>query len=143
MDYTIEAMTVDDFEEVTSMWRQTEGVGLSEADSRPNITIFLERNPGLSLVARNGNKEVVGAVLCGHDGRRGYLHHLAVAANYRRKGLGKSLVAKCLAELRRLGLQKCNIFIFENNAEGKAFWKRSGWGERGDLGVMQKLTENV
>lgn len=122
MDYEIEEMAIEDFEEVTALWRKTEGVGLSESDDKSNIAIFLERNPGLSFIARNANGEIVGAVLCGHDGRRGYLHHLAVAANHRRKGIGKFLVAKCLSELRKLGLPKCNIFIFENNAKGIAFW---------------------
>ncbi len=143
MDYKIESMTIDDFEGVTSLWRKTEGVGLSESDSQSNIAIFLERNPGLSFVARNANQEIVAAVLCGHDGRRGYLHHLAVAANCRRKGIGNCLVIRCLSELRKLRLLKCNIFIFANNADGKAFWERGGWGKRDDLGIMQKLIESV
>ncbi|TLN13669.1 N-acetyltransferase, partial [bacterium] len=71
-------MTIDDYDEIIELWKTTEGVGLSDADSRRGINLFLQRNPNLSVVARDEDK-LVGAVLCGHDGRRGYLHHLAVA----------------------------------------------------------------
>src|SRR2546421_4865159 len=100
-------MTIDDFDEVHRLWGKTEGVGLNESDSRPNVASYLERNSGMSFVARHGTK-LVGAVLCGHDGRRGYLHHLAVAKKHRRKGLGKKLVAACFAQLARSGILKCN-----------------------------------
>ena len=81
---------------------------------------------------------IIGAVLCGHDGRRGYLHHLAVATEHRRKGLGKSLVDRCLDKLRSLGIQKCNIFVYADNDDGKVFWQSSGWLDRHDLTVMQR-----
>ncbi|MCB0153428.1 MAG: GNAT family N-acetyltransferase, partial [Anaerolineae bacterium] len=81
---TIREMTPQDLAQVLVLWQQAEGVGLSEADSPDRLTRFLEHNPGLSFVAINGN-QLVGAVLGGHDGRRGYIHHLAVAANERRR----------------------------------------------------------
>src|SRR5690348_16409898 len=102
MDHKIEPMSVADFEDVTCLWREAEGVGLSESDDRSGIEMFLQRNPGLSLVARNETGEIIGAVLCGHDGRRGCLYHLAIARGHRRKGIGKSLVESCLARLRSL-----------------------------------------
>jgi ribosomal protein S18 acetylase RimI-like enzyme len=100
-------MTPDDLPEVIELWTRTEGVGLNESDSVPALTIFLARNPGLSCVVRDGAK-IVGAVLCGHDGRRGFLYHLAVAAEYRGRGLGTALVEQCLAGLAELSIQKCN-----------------------------------
>jgi ribosomal protein S18 acetylase RimI-like enzyme len=103
----------------------------------PTPASYLERNPGMSFVARHGT-EPVGAVLCGHDGRRGYLHHLAVAPPHRKHGLGRRLVAACLAELKRLRIRKCNIFLFADNAAGGRFWRRRGWVKRADLLVMQK-----
>ena len=130
-------MRIDDFEEVTTLWRASEGVGLSRADGKTGIKVFLERNPDLSLVARGGNGKIMGAVLCGHDGRRGFLYHLAVARDCRSQGIGRRLVKECLARLEALGLEKCNIFVYANNAEGKAFWQRQGWKERADLGVLQ------
>jgi N-acetylglutamate synthase len=138
MDYSIEAMTLKDFDEVTALWRRSEGVGLNEGDGRAGIAIYLERNPGLSLVARDGRQKIIGAVLCGHDGRRGCLYHLAIAAEHRRQGIGKSLVEACLSKLGALGIQKCNIFLYADNIAGRVFWERHGWVERLDLRLMQK-----
>ena len=137
MNYAIRAMTIADYEVVLQLWQNTEGIGLNESDSRENIEVFLARNPGLSRVAVGGNK-IVGAVLCGHDGRRGYLHHLAVANTHRKLGLGRQLVEACLADLARQGISKCSIFLFADNAAGEAFWKHNGWAKRPDLQVMQK-----
>jgi putative acetyltransferase len=137
MSRTVRPMTIADFEAVLRLWQETEGVGLNESDEREPIASFLARNSGLSRVALNGTN-IVGAVLCGHDGRRGYLHHLAVAKTHRKQGLGKALVEACLADLAQLGIPKCNIFLFANNAEGEAFWKHNGWAKRCDLQVMQK-----
>jgi ribosomal protein S18 acetylase RimI-like enzyme len=122
---------------VRALWEASPGVGLSEADSRANIAAYLKRNPRMSFVARVGG-QIIGAVLCGHDGRRGYLHHLAVASRYRRRGVGGRLVAACLAELAKAGIQKCNIFIYAHNDQGEAFWKHNGWAKREDLRLMQK-----
>lgn len=140
MDHKIEPMTPDDVDPVVTLWRRTEGVGLTESDTKANIALFFDRNPGLSFVASVGG-EIIGAVLCGHDGRRDYLHHLAVASEHRRKGVGKSLVDRCLAELRRLGIIKCNIFIYANNAEGRKFCERRGWKAREDIRLMQTIID--
>lgn len=83
---------------------------------------------------------VIGAVLCGHDGRRGYLHHLAVARKWRRQGVGRALVVACLEKLRSEGIPKCNIFLFASNAQGRAFWRRLGWNVRADLRLVQRET---
>src|SRR2546429_281611 len=139
--YRIEPMSIDDFEEVTRLWQNTEGVGLNEADSKENITRFLERNPGMSFVAREG-KEIVGAVLCGNDGRRGYLHHLAVATAHRNKGIAKRLTAAACAEVARANITRCNIYIFAENDSGAKFWERQGWTKRDDMMVMQKALTN-
>ena len=130
-------MTTADYEVVLRLWQKTEGVGLNESDEKELVTAFLIRNPGLSRVALKGDL-IVGAVLCGHDGRRGYLHHLAVAKTDRKRGLGKALVEACLADLARMGIPKCNIFLFADNAEGESFWLHYGWSKRADLQVMQK-----
>ena len=137
MNHAIRAMTIADYDAVLRLWQDTEGVGLNESDARENTASFLARNPGLSRVAALGT-EMVGAVLCGHDGRRGYLHHLAVAQPHRRQGLGRRLVDACLADLKRHGILKCNIFLFADNAAGEAFWIHHGWSRRPDLQVMQK-----
>ena len=130
-------MTLADYEDVLRLWQNAEGVGLNESDTRAAIGSYLKRNRGMSFVARDG-QQLVGAVLCGHDGRRGYLHHLAVAPTHRRKGLGTKLVARCLAELKRVGILKCNIFLYADNVRGERFWRSNGWKKRSNLRLVQK-----
>ena len=91
----IREFTIEDYEPVYALWKASEGIDLSDADSKEGIKHFLEHNPGLSFIAVQ-DKQVVGAALCGHDGRRGYIHHLAVAKSHRRQGIGKSLVGRCI-----------------------------------------------
>ena len=135
--YRLEPMAIEDFDEVSRLWQNTEGVGLNESDSKPNIASFLVRNPGMSFVARQRD-EIIGAVLCGHDGRRGYLHHLAVAREHRNRGIGKKLLAACFSELAAAGILKCSIFVFHHNSDGESFWQQHGWTKRNDLRLLQK-----
>jgi ribosomal protein S18 acetylase RimI-like enzyme len=81
---------------------------------------------------------VVGTVLCGKDGRRGYLYHLCVDELYRRKGLGRKLVASCLEDLEKAGIARCHLFIFGGNEAGKQFWRATGWQERLDISLYSK-----
>ncbi|MEW6302235.1 MAG: GNAT family N-acetyltransferase [Verrucomicrobiota bacterium] len=138
MQYTLQNLAIADYDEVLALWQRTEGVGLNESDTREGIALFLERNRDLSFVARDAKGRIIGAVLCGHDGRRGYLHHLAVEKACRGQGIGRALVENCLARLRALGILKCNIFLYANNDPGRAFWERLGWAQRVDLCVLQK-----
>jgi ribosomal protein S18 acetylase RimI-like enzyme len=137
MRCTIKPMKLADYNEVLHLWQNTKGVGLNESDSRAQIRGFLKRNRGMSFVARDG-AELVGAVLCGHDGRRGCLYHLAIAPSHRRNGLGTKLILRCLAELKKSGILKCNIFVYANNEQGERFWRRNGWKKREDLRMAQK-----
>ena len=134
----ITEMTIADYDEAFSLWETVDGVGLHEdSDSKEGIAQYLERNPGLSFVARGGGK-LVGAVLCGHDGRRGYLHHLAVAGSHRRKGIGQALVQRVIERLKTLGILRCHIFVFGDNIEAQKFWQEIGWTEYAGLKVMSK-----
>jgi ribosomal protein S18 acetylase RimI-like enzyme len=132
----VRSFRVEDYTAVIALWRRTEGMGLNESDTRAAIAAYLRRNPRLSFVAEKDGR-IIGAVLCGHDGRRGYLHHLAVARRYRRHGTGRELASACLAKLRKAGIQKCNIFIFASNAAGMKFWTQTGWSLRTELRLMQ------
>ncbi len=136
--FQIRPMTLDDYEPVLVMWQATEGMGLSQADSREAMARYLSRNPGLSLVALSSQGELAGAVLCGHDGRRGLLHHLAVAPSFRGQGLGRALVERCLAGLAAEGIDKCHLFVYTRNQSGRAFWEVAGWYERPELVLMSK-----
>jgi len=132
-------MTIQDYDAVIALWQSADGVGLSDADSREAIGRYLARNPGLSFTAWAGDL-LVGAVLCGHDGRRGYVHHLAVRPSHRRQGIGKALANHCLDALAAEGIDKCHLFVFAVNADAIAFWKSGGWNQRVDLNVMSKFT---
>ncbi len=128
-------MSMADYAEVYALWEGMPGIGLSSADSYDEIAKYLERNPGLSHTARIDGK-LVGAVLCGHDGRRGYLQHLAVAPQVRRQGIGRNLVEKCLQSLAGLGIKRCHIFVYTDNESGLGFWESADWFRRGDLLIM-------
>jgi len=133
---TLRTFLSSDISAALALWRNLPGIGLTAADSPPALTLFLQRNPGLSRVAVVDGV-VVGTVLCGHDGRRAFLYHLAVAPAHRHRGIGQALVRACTAHLQRLGLERTTIHLFAANDEGKAFWRDAGWRERSDLAVLQ------
>ena len=141
MEITIAPMTIESYDEVFALWQQTEGVGLSSADSKESICSFLEKNPGLSFVASTTGR-IIGTALSGHDGRRGYIYHLTVHPDYRRRGLGRELVDHCLLALKEVGMQKCHLFVFQSNASGIAFWKSIRWTLRSDIQAMSMTIES-
>jgi len=134
----IRPMTIDDYEQAMALWKITEGMGLRPVDEREYIARYLERNPGLSFVAWDEERPV-GTVLCGHDGRRGYLQHLAVARAYRRQGIGKALVEQALAALQANGINKCHLFVIKTNQSAIGFWQHMGWFQRDDIVTMSKM----
>ena len=140
-NYSLRTLTIADHETVLDLWRQTEGLHIGESDTRDAINSFLTRNAGLSLVATQSSGEIVAAVLCGHDGRRGYLHHLAVANAHRKQGIGRAIVNRCLERLHAQGITRCNIFLLADNESGKIFWQHEGWKTRADVLLVQKLLD--
>lgn len=134
----IREMNIDDYEEAFQLWSDTEGMGLSDADTRENIATFLQRNSGLSVVAIGDNGKFIGTLLCGHDGRRGYFHHLAVNRDYRQQGIGKALVENCLHRLKEAGISKCHLFAFVSNLSGIQFWQQLGFQARENLCILSK-----
>ena len=140
MDIDIVEMTPADYDETVALWQACEGVYLGEVDDREHITDYLRRNPGLSFIAReDGN--LVGAVLCGTDGRGGYLRHLSVAESHRKSGLGRTLADRCLSALREAGIGWCQIVVLTENEAGRTFWQRTGWKEPDHIRLMSKLTD--
>lgn len=127
-------LEISDYPEIFALWSSTPGMGLSQADSRENIDKFFQRNHGLSFCFREEGK-IVGTVLCGHDGRRGYIYHVTVAEAFRGRGIGKLLVEKSLSGLNQEGIQKCHLFVFSDNEIGNNFWKATGWTRRDDIFV--------
>ena len=131
--YEIRVMTIDDYDEVYSLWQTIHGFGIrSIDDSREGVLRFLKRNPTTSVVAVEDGK-IVGAILCGHDGRRGCLYHVCVDPDYRLRGIGKSMVVFAMEALRKEKINKVSLIAFTKNDIGNAFWKEIGWTKREDL----------
>jgi ribosomal protein S18 acetylase RimI-like enzyme len=126
---------ISDYETVFKLWKEGEGIVLRDADKRPAIARYLRRNPGMSFVYEVSG-EVVAAVLCGTDGRRGFLHHLAVAPAHQRKGVGRALVARALQALAKADIDKCHAMVLPSNGVARQFRKSVGWVERTDVLLM-------
>jgi ribosomal protein S18 acetylase RimI-like enzyme len=119
-------LTSLDYDQVVALWRGCEGVEVAEGDDRESFTRFLERNPGLSHGAIHAGA-IVGATLCGHDGRRGLVYHLAVAPEYRGQGVAKTILEMGVSGLRVDGIQRVIILVEEDNSLGMGFWKSQGF----------------
>ncbi len=129
----IRIMSVGDYEKVYGLWRTIRGFGIrSVDDSREGIERFLKRNPTTSITAWEGEL-LIGAILCGHDGRRGCLYHVCVRKGYRRQGVGKAMVVACMEALRKEEINHVSLIAFTKNDIGNAFWNRIGWTKRQDL----------
>lgn len=133
----VRQMTSADYEDAFALWKNSKGIGLSAADSKERFERYLVRNPGLSFVAFV-ERELAGAILGGHDGRRGYIHHLAVKDSLRRRGIGRALVEHCQKALVQAGITKCHVFVFTDNLEATRFWKKMGWFERTELLMISR-----
>jgi N-acetylglutamate synthase len=141
-DARIEGIELKDFSpsaycDAIDLWKRCPGVGLSSADEREALSLFLGKNPGLSFSAWVGGI-LAGTSLCGSDGRRGYLYHVAVDPAYRLRGIGSRLAAASLEALAATGIRKCHLFVLSDNESGAAFWRAAGWTPRGDIAVFSK-----
>lgn len=129
----VRVMTIEDYDQVKELWNSIKGFGIrSMDDSREGVARFLKRNPTTSVVAEEDGK-VVGAILCGHDGRRGCLYHVCVHKDYRIRGIGKSMVAFAMEALKKEEINKVSLIAFTKNDIGNAFWKEIAWTKREDL----------
>ena len=133
MSINVREMTPDDYDKVYELWMSIQGFGIrSIDDSREGVERFLKRNPTTSVVAEQ-NGRIVGAILCGHDGRRGCLYHVCVDEAYRRHGIGKDMVVYAMKALQDEKINKVSLIAFTQNDIGNAFWNTIGWTERLDL----------
>lgn len=129
----IRKMTIEDYEQVYLLWKKIKGfVMRSLDDSREGVKRFLLRNPDTSVVAVVDGR-IVGAILCGHDGRRGCFYHVCVEPEYRMQGIGRQMVVFAMNALKREKISKVSLIAFTKNDVGNAFWRRIGWTQREDL----------
>ena len=134
---SIRVMTMEDYDKVYELWMSISGFGIrSIDDSKEGVERFIRRNPTTSMVAVWG-EELIGAILCGHDGRRGCLYHVCVKENYRKHGIGQQLVEACLDALREEHINKVNLIAFKKNEVGNRFWKGLGWDYRDDVNYYE------
>ena len=129
----IRSMTIADYEKVHALWLATPGMGLNAIDdSREGIARYLARNPFTCFVAESDGG-IIGVILSGHDGRRGMIHHTAVAESAQRQGIGAALLNAAMAALGREGITKVMLVVFADNEKGNAFWEKQGFTARDDL----------
>ena len=129
----VRVMTMDDYDEVYALWNSIHGFGIrSLDDSREGIERFLRRNPETSAVDIEDGK-IVGAILCGHDGRRACLYHVCVSEEYRMHGIGKKMVHFCCDQLKKEHINKVCLNAFVTNVVGNKFWQKMGWTLRDDM----------
>jgi Acetyltransferases len=136
-------MTIEDYDGVYRLWSTTPGMGLNDVDdSRDGVERFLVRNPLTCFVAEQDG-DITGAIMSGHDGRRGVIYHTAVAADRQRKGIGSALVRAALDALNREGISKVLLVVFARNEKGNAFWERLGFTARTDLVYRDKALREL
>ncbi|MDE6617443.1 MAG: GNAT family N-acetyltransferase [Clostridiales bacterium] len=134
----IRKMTIDDYDDIYSLWMSCAGMGLNSLDdTKDGIAKFIERNPETCFVATVDEK-LVGAIMVGTDGRRGYIYHTAVHPDYRRQGIAKAMVKTALSAVERLGIGKVALVVFGKNKAGNEFWEKLGFTARQDLVYRNK-----
>ncbi len=140
----IRTMYITDYEDVYSLWLSCKGMGLNNLDdSKDGIERFLNRNPETCFVAEKDNK-IVGVIITGNDGRRGYIYHTAVNPDYRKQGIASALVNTALTALETIGINKVALVVFERNQSGNEFWEKIGFTQRDDLIYRNKtITQMV
>ncbi|MEA4863578.1 MAG: GNAT family N-acetyltransferase [Victivallaceae bacterium] len=138
-DFEIRVMTAADYDAAYDLWTDTENMGLnSRDDARGGIEKYLRRNPSTSFVALVGGR-LAGAIMAGHDGRRGFIYHTAVGREFRRSGIGSALVEAALRALEAEGIGKAALVVFESNRSGNDFWESSGFTARPDLTYRNRV----
>ena len=139
----IRLMSIDDYEKVYELWMSCVGMGLNNLDdSKEGIDKFLQRNPDTCFVAEADNR-IVGVIIVGNDGRRGYIYHTAVNPQYRKQGIAKSLVETAMAALQNNGINKVALVVFDRNEIGNDFWEKMGFTVRDDLIYRNKALAEI
>jgi ribosomal protein S18 acetylase RimI-like enzyme len=138
----IRELVPDDYDAVLALWTASDGVTIRDVDQRAPLSAYLIQHRGLSFVAVDGGA-IVGSTLCGTDGRRGYLQHVAVARSHRRRGIASALVERSVNALAERGIGKCHLMVLADNVDAQAFWTKIGWKERPEIKLMSHTASGV
>lgn len=139
----IRLMTIKDYEKVYQLWLSCSGMGLNNLDdSKDGIAKYLDRNPDTCFVAEKSD-EIIGVIISGHDGRRGFIYHTAVKPEYRNQGIAKMLVKAAMDALKANGINKVALVVFDRNKDGNAFWEKVGFTVREDLVYRNKTISEL
>lgn len=130
----IENFTMESYELVVDLWIKS-GISVGSTDTREELERMLQRNPNLFLIGKINNS-VIGVVMGGFDGRRGYVHHLTIDPDYQRRGYGKIIMADLIEKFRKIGVHKIHLFIEKYNKDVVEFYRNLGWEIRDDLIMM-------
>lgn len=134
----IRIMKISDYNEVYTLWLSCAGMGLNNLDdSREGIEKFLNRNPDTCFVAEDNNN-IIGVIMAGNDGRRGYIYHTAVREEYRKQGIASMLVDRVVVAMKDIGINKVALVVFDKNEKGNGFWEKMGFTQRDDLVYRNK-----
>ena len=134
-------MELSDYDSIISLWKNSEGVKLRDADSLDGIRKYLKRNPGLSFVVEECD-EIIATIMSGHDGKRGYIQHLSVNVERRRLGIATKLVSLCTSALKSEGILKSHIHVISDNELAKKYWSKCDWEKRNDIEVYSFINSN-
>ena len=128
-------MTAAHYPAILKIWQSDAGIGLGPGDEKAGVSRYLKRNPGMSFVAKIRTR-IVGTILAGHDGRRGYIYHLFVAPEHRGKQIGNRLLEASLNALKGEGIPRCIVTVLKENAVGNDFWRAKAWTDVGFVNVF-------
>lgn len=143
MEINYRNMKIEDYPKVWDLWMSSKNMGFNDKDdSEEGIARYLKRNPTSSFIATCEDR-VVGVILSGHDGRRGFIHHMAVAEDFRRQGIASTLVSMALDALKAEGINKVACVVFKYNDNGNPFWEAQGFTCREDLNYRNKALVNL
>ena len=140
---TIRKMVISDYDKVYSLWLSCKGMGLNDLDdSREGIQKYLDRNPETCFVAEDV-EDIIGVIIAGHDGRRGYIYHTAVSPEHRGQDIGTKLVDTAMNALKEQGINKVALVCFSKNDGGNIFWEKTGFTQRNDLSYRNKALSDM
>ncbi|MCJ8328288.1 MAG: GNAT family N-acetyltransferase [Campylobacterales bacterium] len=138
----IQAMLISHYQDLMNLLNLSSAIVIRESDSYESIKRYLNRNPDLNFIIKDKN-EIIACIMCGHDGKRGYIQHLYVKEDYRKQGIAQNLFNKCVNSLKEIEIYKSHIFVLKDNDAANEFWEKNNWKLRLDINMYSYNTSNI